>query len=114
MLTRNAAAAIALAVAALLSAPTAAAETGTITEMVDTTFAEEMPFWAYLYDNGFGYLQTSTASNEGRIVCANRAAGVPNSQIVGLLQDRGLELNEAQAIVIATDYKSNAHPFCSN
>ncbi len=45
--------------AALLSPPTAAAETGTITEMVETSFAEEMPFWAYLYDNGFGYLRTA-------------------------------------------------------
>ncbi len=105
--------AIALATTALLFAPNAAAD-GTIADMVENTGAREMPFWAYLYDNGFGYMQTSTASSEGKIVCANRAAGVPNNQIVGLLQDRGLGLNEAQAIVIATDYESNAHPFCSN
>lgn len=73
-----------------------------------------MPFWAYLYDNGFGYMQTDTAYGEGKVVCANRNAGVPNNQIVGLLRDRGLTLNEAQAIIIATDYKSDAHPFCQD
>ena len=112
MLTRKIVAALALAAGAFLAAPVAAAD-GTISDMVQNTGAREMPFWAYLYDNGFGYMQTSVASGQGEIVCANRAAGVPNSQIVGLLQDRGLKLNEAQAIVIATDYESNAHPFCS-
>ena len=109
------AAAVALLVGlgGLLTAPRASAD-GTITDMVDNTGAREMPFWAYLYDNGFGYLQTTTASREGKVVCANRQAGVPNSQIVGLLQTRGLSLNEAQAIVIATDYESNAHPFCTD
>lgn len=36
-----------------------------------------MPFWAYLYDNGFGYMDTTSAHHEGEIVCANRQAGVP-------------------------------------
>lgn len=109
---RHLLAAWAVSAAALLTAPIASAD-GNISDMVENSGAYEMPFWAYLYDNGFGYMQTSTASQEGRIVCANRAAGVPNSQIVGLLEDRGLKLNEAQAIVIATDYESKAHPFCS-
>lgn len=105
---------MAVAVAALiLCAPSAGAD-GTISDMVENTGAREMPFWAYLYDNGFGYMDTTSARHEGEIVCANRKAGVPNSQIVGLLQSRGLKLNEAQAIVIATDYQSNAHPFCTN
>lgn len=112
MLNTRAALGAAMTAVALLAAPTATAD-GTITDMVDNSGAHEMPFWAYLFDNGFGYMQTSTASQEGKIVCANRAAGVPSSQIVGLLEDRGLKLNEAQAIVIATDYESNAHPFCS-
>lgn len=109
----------ALAAAGLMSAvtfpaaPHALAD-GTISDMVENSGAREMPFWAYLYDNGLGYMDVNTALNEGKIVCANRQAGVPNSQIVGLLETRGLTLNEAQALVIATDYKSNAHPFCSD
>ena len=65
-------------------------------------------------DNGCGYMDVPTASNESGIVCASRQAGVPNSQILGLLETRGLKLNEAQAIVIAKDYESNAHPVCSS
>jgi hypothetical protein len=107
-------AATALAFGAMSSAPLAAADDGTISDMVENTGAREMPFWAYLYDNGFGYLSSDGVYRDGRIVCANRAEGVPDSQIVGLLETRGYSLNEAQAIVIATNYESNVHPFCTN
>ncbi len=103
---------VALAAAGALSAPTAAAD-GTISEMVENSGAREMPFWAYLYDNGFGYLDSQGVYRDSQIVCANHAAGVPDSQIVGLLEIRGYTLNEAQGIVIATNYDSNAHPICT-
>jgi hypothetical protein len=75
-------AALASAAAAFLAAPVAAAD-GTISDVVQNTGAREMPFWAYLYDNGFGYMQTSVASGQGEIVCANRAAGVRTARSWG-------------------------------
>lgn len=100
-------------IVAVLFAPTAEAD-GTISDTVENSGAHEMPFWAYLYDNGFGYMDTDTAYREGKIVCANRQAGVSDSQIVGLLEARGLNFNEAQTLFIATNYASNAHPFCTD
>ena len=85
---------------------------GSIADLVENTEAEEMPFWAYLYDNGFGYLDRERVSNDSKIVCANRKAGLPENQIVELLKIRGYSASEAQAIVAAASIETIAHPIC--
>lgn len=103
----------ALTVGALLSAPIAAAD-GTVADLVENTGAAEKPFWAYLYDNGFGYLHSARVNTDGNLVCANREAGVPDSRIVELLERRGFAPNEAQAIVNATKNVNIADPMCTD
>lgn len=114
MLPANAKAALAaavLAVAAVLTSPIATAD-GTISDMVENTGAKEMPFWAYLYDNGFGYLNSQQVYQDSKSVCASRSTGTAEGKIVQMLQARGYKLNEAQAIVVATGYSNSAHPIC--
>lgn len=108
---RRTLAAVVLAATALLTAPTASAD-GTISDMVETTGAKEMPFWAYLYDNGFGYLDSERVYQDSKSICASRDLGTAEGKIVEMLEGRGYGLNEAQAIVIATGYSSSAHPIC--
>lgn len=106
-------AAAALLAGCLLAAPSAAAD-GTITDTVENTGAGESPFWSYLYNNGFGYLETQRVYRDGKIVCANRETGVPPDQIVQLLKMRGYTINEAQAIVLAAQDTRSIHSFCQN
>ena len=94
-------------------APVAAAD-GTIADMVENTGAAESPFWSYLYDNGFGYLDSQMVYRDGKIVCANSEAGVPPGQIIQLLKLRGYSMNEAQAVVLAASDTSSVHSFCQN
>ncbi|MCH9667959.1 MAG: hypothetical protein K0U76_13690 [Actinomycetia bacterium] len=104
----------ALTVGALLSAPAAAAD-GTIADTIDNPGVAEKPFWAYLYDNGFGYLNSARVDTDGKLVCANRAAGVPDSRIIDLLERRGFAPNEARAIVTATVYDDDGgQPLCTD
>ncbi|PRC43028.1 hypothetical protein C6A85_000000107460 [Mycobacterium sp. ITM-2017-0098] len=94
------------------AAPSAGADT--ITEMVENTFAEESPFWSYLYDNGYGYLDAKSVSNDGKIACVNRKAGVPPYQVTDLLVARGYTPVEAGGIITAEQAasESRAHPVC--
>jgi hypothetical protein len=95
----------------LVTAPLAGAET--INDMVQNTGALEMPFWAYLYENGYGYLDAQRVSYDGNIACANRKAGVPPYQITPLLESRGYTADEALAIVLAESSGSESvHTFC--
>ncbi len=105
--------ALALVIAAFLSAPTAGAD-GTIADMVENTGAREMPFWAYLYDNGYGYLNSQQVYQDSKSVCVSRSIGTAESSIVQMLKARGYSTNEAQAIVIATGYSNSVHTICAN
>ena len=89
------------------------ASADTIDEMVKGTGALESPFWRSLYENGYGYLDAQRVSNDGKIACANRQAGVPPYQITPLLQSRGYSSEEAWAIVLAEDAaRESAHAVC--
>ena len=94
-------------------APAAAAD-GTIADMVENTGAAESPFWSYLYDNGFGYLDSQMVYRDAKIVCVNSEAGVPPGQIIQLLKLRGYSVNEAQAVVLAASDTTSVHSFCQN
>ena len=95
----------------LITAPMAGADT--INEMVENTGALEMPFWSYLYENGFGYLDAQRVSNDGKIACANRKAGVPPDQITPLLALRGYTAEEARGIVLAEQSgQDSIHSVC--
>lgn len=95
----------------LVTAPMAVADT--INEMVENTGALEMPFWSYLYENGFGYLDAQRVSDDGQIACVNRKAGVSPHQIASLLASRGYTEDEARAIVSAEQSGQNSvHSVC--
>ncbi|MBX7435574.1 hypothetical protein JDV09_26300 [Mycobacterium sp. Y57] len=99
------------AVVGLTGAPLASADT--IDEMVKGTGALESPFWRSLYENGYGYLDAQRVSNDGKIACVNRQAGVPPYQITPLMQSRGYTSEEAWAIVLAEEAASeSAHAVC--
>ncbi|RWA16573.1 hypothetical protein MBRU_07560 [Mycolicibacterium brumae DSM 44177] len=81
--------------------------------MVNNSGARESPFWSYMADNGFGYLDAQRVSNDSKIVCANRQAGVTPAQITGLLESRGYTNTEAQGIVAAEQASSTSvHSVC--
>lgn len=82
--------------------------------MVENTGAAESPFRSYLYDNGFGYLDSQMVYRDGKTVCANAASSVPPGQIIQILKMRGYSVNEAQAIVLAASDTSLVHSFCLN
>jgi hypothetical protein len=94
------------------AAPLAGADT--IDQMVHNSGALESPFWRYLYENGFGYLDAQRVNSDGQIACANRKAGVPPYQIIPLLKSRGYTAAEAQGIVLAEQAasESQAFPVC--
>jgi hypothetical protein len=95
----------------LVTAPVAGADT--INEMVENTGALEMPFWSYLYESGFGYLDAQRVNNDGKIACANRTAGVPPDQIAPLLASRGYTEKEAWGIVLAEQSgQDSVHSVC--
>lgn len=113
MRTASSVAAAGVMTAALGLAAAPAAHADTITEMVKNTGALESPFWAYMYENGFGYLDAARVSNDGKIACVNRKAGVPGDQIAALLQIRDYTAKEATAIVAADRSGSTSvHSFC--
>jgi hypothetical protein len=86
----------------------------TIDEMVHNSGALESPFWRYLYEHGYGYLDAQRANSDGMIACANRKAGVLPYQVIPLLKSRGYTGAEAQGIVLAeeTASESQAFPVC--
>lgn len=102
---------VTVATLALVTAPVAGADT--INELVENTGALEMPFWSYLYNNGFGYLDAQRVSNDGKIVCVNRKADVPPNQITQLLTSRGYTEEEARSIVLAEQSgQDSVHSVC--
>lgn len=76
---------------------------GTIDQIVQNMRGQtpESRFIAYLWENGFGYLDIQRVWDDGNIACQNRKAGVPPTQVIPLLQSRGYSESEAQALVIA-------------
>ncbi len=90
---------VVLASLGLGAIPSAHAET--IDEMVHSTFALESPFWAYLYENGFGYLDADRTFTDGTTACENRKARIPQDEVTSSLQARGYTAEEARAIVLA-------------
>ena len=95
----------------LASAPLAAADS--IDEMVQNTGALESPFWRHMYEDGLGYLDAQRVSNDSKIVCANRKAGVPAFQIAPLLESRGYSNQEARGLILAEVSASvSAHSIC--
>jgi hypothetical protein len=97
-----------------LATTTPMAVADTIDEMVRNSGALESPFWSYLYNNGYGYLDAKRVNDDGQIACANRNAGVPPDQVIPLLQSRGYTAREARGIVLAEQAasKSQAFPVC--
>ena len=105
---------VALVAVTLLAAPTAAAD-GTISDF-ETTGQLELPFYGYLYRNGFGYLDAQKALSDGTFACVNDLNGVPLEQLFSLVQSRGNSADEAQAIVFAMQKANNSdayEPLCS-
>ena len=103
--------AIAIVGAFLASAPPAVADS--IDEMVQNTGALESPFWRHMYEDGLGYLDAQRVSNDSKIVCANRKAGVPAFQIAPLLASRGYSNQEARGLILAEVSASvSAHSVC--
>ena len=104
----------ALVAAALVVAPPAAAD-GTINDF-QTTGQLELPFYGYLYRNGFGYLDAQQALSDGAFACVQDLNGVPLDEVISLVQTRGNSADEAQAIVFAMQKANNSdayEPFCS-
>jgi hypothetical protein len=102
-------------IAATLGLGSAApADADTIDQMVQNSGALESPFWRYLYEHGYGYLDAKRVNDDGNIACANRKAGVPPSQVIPLLESRSYSKEEAQGIVLAEEAasKSQAFPVC--
>ncbi|MFI5507413.1 DUF732 domain-containing protein [Mycobacterium sp. NPDC051804] len=89
------------------------ASADTIDEMVENTGALESPFWSRLHENGFGYLNAQRVSNDGKIACVNRQAGVPPDQVALLLRSRDYTDAEAWEIVQAEMSSSTSvHSVC--
>jgi hypothetical protein len=104
-------AALLVAVAAVLTAPTAAAD-GTISEIGGPL---EQPFYGYLNRNGYGYLYAQKALTAAKVACAQDAAGDPLQELISGVQQRGFTPDEAQAIVFAMQKQNNSdayEPIC--
>lgn len=106
-------AAVAFVAVGLLVAPTAAAD-GTINDFQNTGQLE-LPFYGYLYRNGFGYLDAQKALSDGTFACLNDLNGVLLQQNISLVQSRGNSSDEAQAIVFAMQKANDSdayEPLC--
>jgi hypothetical protein len=102
----------AVVAAAVLTAPIASADDGTISEIGGPL---EQPFYGYLNRNGYGYLSAAKAMTAAKVACAQDLAGDPLQQLVSGVQQRGFAPVEALAIVFAMQKQNNSdayEPLC--